>query len=94
MCAVIDAELLGAAEGMGTLRDAARVLSVQPLDLALFGGEDYALLIAARPGSVVPDAARIGHFEELAAERSSVLLKSAAGSRAPLRADGFDHFRE
>jgi thiamine-monophosphate kinase len=70
-----DAELLAAASALGA----------SALDLALFGGEDYAL-VAASP---VPIAGfrRIG---EVRAGRG-VVLRTASGER-PVEPLGFDHF--
>jgi thiamine-monophosphate kinase len=46
-------------------------LGVPALDLALFGGEDYALVIAAPAGTPVPDAAPIGRLEPLEGRHES-----------------------
>jgi thiamine-monophosphate kinase len=67
------------------LRAAASALGASPLDLALYGGEDYAL-VAASP---VPIAGfrRIGDVRA----GSGVVLKTPSGER-PVEPLGFDHF--
>jgi thiamine-monophosphate kinase len=65
----------------------ARALGRSPLEFALGGGEDYALL-AAGPGARRPRfAQRIGRFER----GRGALLERASGEREPLT-QGFDHF--
>ena len=66
------------------MRAAARV-AVDPLDLALYGGEDYAL-VAASPLPIV-GFRRIGIIREGA----GLVLRTAAGD-TPLLVRGFDHF--
>jgi thiamine-monophosphate kinase len=64
-------------------------LGVSALDLALHGGEDYALVAASdRP---IEGFARIGRFEEAENERA-VALEGAEGSVRAVEARGFDHF--
>jgi thiamine-monophosphate kinase len=69
------------------------------LDLALGGGEDYELLLAARRGRVSPHAdafqaafglplTRVGVLEE----GDGVHLQDPAGRRTTLRGGGFQHF--
>jgi thiamine-monophosphate kinase len=59
------------------------------LDLALRGGEDYALL-AASPAPI-PGFDRIGRFQKLAAPSALVVLETSAGLR-PVDPGGWDHF--
>ena len=67
------------------LREAAAALGESPLDLALYGGEDYALLAASdRP---LPGFRRIGEVRAGAG-----LILRAAGGERPLEPRGFDHF--
>ncbi|HEX4629208.1 MAG TPA: thiamine-phosphate kinase, partial [Gemmatimonadales bacterium] len=67
------------------LRGAAEALALDALDLALYGGEDYALVVA----SPVPIEGfrQIGHI----ADGQGVALRGAAGEHA-LDTRGFDHF--
>jgi thiamine-monophosphate kinase len=83
-----------AAEAIG------RALRRDPLALALYGGEDYTLLCAARPGAVerVADAVRsVGHVAcvigELMAPELGMRLRTPEGSIAPLEPRGWDHLR-
>jgi thiamine-monophosphate kinase len=75
---------------------AAGVLGLSPLDLALGGGEDYALLAAWSPRSpseeAIPGFVRIGEvLARDAAHEPLVWLEDAAGRR-PIDPVGFDHF--
>ncbi|MFO0556323.1 MAG: thiamine-phosphate kinase [Polyangiaceae bacterium] len=60
-----------------------------PLDLALSGGEDYALLATAPRGSSIPGFTRIGTCEERSAH---LVLIENRGARRPAPIAGFDHF--
>lgn len=69
----------------GLLLGAAAALRIDPLDLALHGGEDYALVVASeRP---IEGFRRIGSVRE----GRGLVLRGAAGERA-LQPDGFDHW--
>lgn len=82
---VVDAELLLRAL-RPELHTAANVLGESPLQLALIGGEDYALL-AAGPSKRRPRwATPIGHFEKGQGAQLQI-----AGKCTPLN-KGFDHF--
>lgn len=72
----------------GAMRDAANVLSLEPLELALFGGEDYALLATFGPGTLPPGFVRVGHC----AAGRGVWLEQADGTRREIEPRGFDHF--
>jgi thiamine-monophosphate kinase len=80
---VLDGGALGAD---AALARAAEALGVSALDLALYGGEDYAL-VAASP-SPIPGFRRIG--EVRAGE--GLALRTSSGEQ-PLEPRGFDHFR-
>jgi thiamine-monophosphate kinase len=83
VCLVLDERaLLEDAE----LRDAAATLAADPVDLALHGGEDYALLACA--DVPLPGFRRIGEVRAGA----GLLLRTALAER-PLAPHGFDHFR-
>ncbi len=67
------------------LSGAALALGQDALDLALYGGEDYALVVASPVA--IEGFRRIGHVTE----GRGVALRGANGERA-LEARGFDHF--
>jgi thiamine-monophosphate kinase len=69
------------------LNEAAAALGVEPLELALYGGEDYALVIAS--------PAPVEGFRPIGEVRSGsgLVLRNQSGERA-LEARGFDHFRK
>jgi thiamine-monophosphate kinase len=67
------------------LVEAARVLGREAVDLALHGGEDYALVATSR--AAITGFRRIGEV----AEGRGLVLRGPAGDRA-LEALGFDHF--
>ena len=98
-----DAAHLASASGVGVTLDSAAipVFPGADLDLALRGGEDYELLVAARPGALDPLSrgfeasfgtrlVRVGRAEGPA---GLVLLRDADGVTRPLTEGGFDHFR-
>ncbi|MGA2449357.1 MAG: thiamine-phosphate kinase [Polyangiaceae bacterium] len=66
---------------------AAEAVAADALDLALFGGEDYALVVAAEVE--IPGFRRVGAVRPGA----GVVLSGRAGER-PIDPKGFDHFRE
>jgi thiamine-monophosphate kinase len=83
---VLDASRLLAAAGEELAR-AAAALAVDPLDLALFGGEDYALFMAF-PSDVPEAFVPIGRCEP----GHGVVLVMPDGSRRAIEPRGFDHF--
>ncbi len=83
---VLDARLL-AALSPAALVAAARRLGRAALDLALEGGEDYALL--ATSASALPGFTRIGVVEPFAGSR--LFIEDEEGKK-PHVARGFDHF--
>jgi thiamine-monophosphate kinase len=82
VCLVLDDEPLLAQQDLVA---AASALGVDPLDLALHGGEDYAL-VAASPGPIA-GFRRIGEVRP----GRGLLLRTASGER-PIEPLGFDHF--
>jgi thiamine-monophosphate kinase len=79
---VFDGPALLADEGLAR---AAEALGEEPLNLALYGGEDYAL-VAASPTAIV-GFRRIGELRK----GEGVILRTAAGERR-IEERGFDHF--
>jgi thiamine-monophosphate kinase len=72
------------------LAAAASLLGVSPIDLALHGGEDYALVIAAAEGApLAPSFTRIGACE---AGSPGIALTAEGGALLPIEERGFDHF--
>jgi thiamine-monophosphate kinase len=73
------------------LAAAASLLGVSPIGLALHGGEDYALVIAA-PEGAVPSFTRIGRCEARSPGSPVIALRDQGGALIPLAERGFDHF--
>jgi thiamine-monophosphate kinase len=69
------------------LQKAAKKLGEDPLELALLGGEDYALLAAGPKNSRPRGARRVGRIER----GRGVFLEPAAGGRSVPLGPGFDH---
>jgi thiamine-monophosphate kinase len=69
------------------LSRAAESLGVAALDLALYGGEDYALVAAGLPRRRAAIARRIGRVEA----GHGAFLEPASGHRIVALGDGFDH---
>ena len=84
--AILDEALLLAHAG-DALAQAAEALGVPALDLALFGGEDYALVAAS--ATPLPGFTRVGEFR--AGSGLGLRGKSGEDELAPR---GFDHFAE
>jgi thiamine-monophosphate kinase len=92
----IDAKQLPVIEIPATLFRAAGKLKLNPLQMALHGGDDYGLLFTASPrqqkklrgGADFSDVTRIG---EITSGRK-ILLVSDDGSATPLEARGWDPF--
>jgi thiamine-monophosphate kinase len=85
--AVIDARaIVGPA-----LLEVAADLGRDPLDLALHGGEDYALVVALSPGDAVEGFVRIGWMEPRGGG-PTVALRGEDGAITAIDARGFDHF--
>ncbi|RLB53191.1 MAG: thiamine-phosphate kinase [Deltaproteobacteria bacterium] len=73
------------------LARAAAALDRSPLELALHGGEDYALLVAAPAGCQVVGLAPVGRFEAAGPGEGMVWLQRGA-AREAVSVRGFDHF--
>ena len=69
------------------MKKAAACLGIDPLTLALTGGEDYELLFTARQGNRVR-AKCIGEITE-----SQRVIVNASGKERPLSAGGYRHFQ-
>ncbi len=86
---VLDEALVRAA----TRPDVIAPSGLDPLEAALSGGEDYALLGAVPAAVAVAGFVVIGRLEALAeGERAQVLIEGPSGRR-PVKSAGFDHFR-
>jgi thiamine-monophosphate kinase len=83
---VIEEQALLAREPAGFAL-AARRVSVDPLELMLFGGEDYALIAAS--ARALRGLSRIGRVER----GRGVWLERADGTRARITRGGYDHLR-
>jgi thiamine-monophosphate kinase len=85
---VLDAGALVSPE----LRAAAALLGRDALDLALHGGEDYALVAALPASEAGAGFVRIGEVVAHTAGEARVVLRREDGSIAALEGRGFDHF--
>jgi thiamine-monophosphate kinase len=71
----------------------AALLGVAPLELALHGGEDYALIVAGPHVDALPGFTPIGRCAPAEEGVSEVALLAPDGHLTPVPARGFDHFR-
>ena len=67
-------------------------IDADPLELALHGGEDYALVVAAPPGAKLQGFRCIGGCEARGTDAHRVTLVGADGQQTPVEPRGFDHF--
>ena len=74
------------------LQEAAMFLKRDPLELALYGGEDYALLFTASP-KAWPTLQKQGAQWLGKVKKGKGIWAVAPGARWPLKAKGFDHFQ-
>lgn len=74
------------------LAAAAAELGVDPVFLALHGGEDYALAVVAPSRAMLPGFTRIGGCEPLVPGGGDVALVAPDGSTRGVSERGFDHF--
>ena len=97
---VLEAERIPVHPGLGSTVDEEGIGGVPPLELALRGGEDYELLLAAEPGGVEPLAeefsvrfglalTRVGRVEE---GEGVHLLRPGTSTPIRLEAGGFSPF--
>jgi thiamine-monophosphate kinase len=73
------------------LAGAAAALGRDPLALALHGGEDYALVVAAPAGAILAGFVPIGAVEAKGGG-AEVVLRLRDGAVAAVQERGFDHF--
>lgn len=88
--AVIDPAALRTPELMA----AAALLGRDPIDLALNGGEDYALVIAAPSRAKLHGFNRIGGCEPIEPGASPAALVAPDGSLTAIKDQGYDHFKK
>jgi thiamine-monophosphate kinase len=86
--ALIEAEALVTPD----LAQAAALCGADPLELALHGGEDYALLIAGPGVGALPGFVRIGRCAARGERETEVALLDREGRLTPVASRGFDHF--
>ncbi|MYI95597.1 MAG: thiamine-phosphate kinase [Acidobacteria bacterium] len=94
----LDLHRLAAASGVGASVEAARVplagKGARGLEAALFGGEDYELLIAGPPQEVIAAAGsagvRVTRIGRVAAAGEGIRLERAGGATEPLPRRGWD----
>jgi thiamine-monophosphate kinase len=86
--AVLDPAALVTAD----LADVAAQLGVDALELALHGGEDYALAVAGPGAGALPGFVVIGRCEAAEEGASEVALLGPDGRLIPVTRRGFDHF--
>jgi thiamine-monophosphate kinase len=84
---VLEAEKVRTAGG-ADLDAAAGALSLDPLELALHGGDDYALLMTFAPGELVPPFRAIGTCRA----GTGIALRGADDDERTLEPRGYDHF--
>lgn len=74
------------------LIEAASLTGADPLELALHGGEDYALVITAPPGSLPEGFTPIGRCDASGEDAPGVALLDNSGLARRIDERGFDHF--
>lgn len=72
------------------LERAARIIGADPLKLALYGGEDFALVMTVPAGEVPAGFVSIGRV--LASSKGDVVLERGDGTLEPVAEGGYDHF--
>jgi thiamine-monophosphate kinase len=87
--AVLDASALVSAD----LTAVATTLGVDPLELALHGGEDYALVVTAPADELLPPGfIVIGRCEAAGQSDDAIVLRGIDDALHPQEERGFDHF--
>ncbi|MEF9475560.1 MAG: AIR synthase-related protein, partial [Candidatus Mariimomonas ferrooxydans] len=66
---------------------AAKVLGVDPVSIALKGGEDYVLLFTS-PSEIITDSVRIGEII-----KKGRFLVDSGGRKTTFKAEGYEHFK-
>jgi thiamine-monophosphate kinase len=81
-------------------REIARRLDLDPLHLAVAGGEDYELLLTAQPGKVEQAKERVRAVAGVSLTSIGVVQEAAGGcvfargeTTTPIEVEGWDHFR-
>jgi thiamine-monophosphate kinase len=85
--AILDADAIAGAD----LVEVARAIGRDPMDLALGGGEDYALVVVLPEGGSLDGFVRIGEIAPREGD-ACVALRSRDGRVVACDARGFDHF--
>ncbi|MDI3290873.1 thiamine-phosphate kinase [Polyangium sp. 15x6] len=85
---VLDPAALVTAE----LERAAALVGVDPLALALHGGEDYAVVVTVPEEAFPPGFTRIGKVFPAEGNKTGVALERENGTRVPVEERGYDHF--
>lgn len=70
-------------------KDLSARLNKDPLNLALYGGEDYELLFTSSCNDMLPNAIHIGEITEVA---QGLWLINGNGEKRELKPKGFEHF--
>ncbi|MBK9264478.1 MAG: thiamine-phosphate kinase [Polyangiaceae bacterium] len=75
------------------LERAARIVGADPLQLALHGGEDFALVMTVPAGQVPPGFIPIGRVLPSEKTDSDLVLDGPGAAFVPVEQRGYDHFR-
>jgi len=83
------------------VRDAAKKLGKSALDFALYGGEDYELLVTCKKGDALRLASLVEKktgtpltiIGEIVSKKKGIKLITRKGKLVPVKARGYEHFR-